>query len=163
ESMSAEQEVGPEPTDWLSGAPLAELAEAVRSQSDPSQRRDAQAEWHRRLALPVAALMFGVLAVPLCLSRRQLSRSGGLVLGLTALGAALARACDPPGLPGGVGGLAARRRAGSLRARAARAGPPVPLDARPPARAPAGARAGARAPAAGAAIRARPLRGPALH
>jgi len=84
ESMSAEQEAGPEPTDWLSGAPLAELAEAVRSQSDPSQRRDAQAEWHRRLALPVAALMFGVLAVPLCLSRRQLSRSGGLVLGLAA-------------------------------------------------------------------------------
>jgi len=81
ELMSPEQAEA-EPTDWLSAATLGELATAIGAQSDASQRRDAQAELQRRFALPVAALLLGLLAVPLFLSGGTLSRAGGLVLGL---------------------------------------------------------------------------------
>ena len=82
ELMSPEQDAEAEPTDWLSAAPLSELAAAIGAQPDAGQRRDAQAELHRRFALPVAALLLGLLAVPLFLSGGTLSRAGGLVLGL---------------------------------------------------------------------------------
>jgi LPS export ABC transporter permease LptG/LPS export ABC transporter permease LptF len=42
----------------------------------------AEIELHRRFATPVATVMFGFLAVPLFLMRRNFSRSGGSVLGL---------------------------------------------------------------------------------
>ncbi len=66
---------------WLSSASLSDLAEHIRSETDLADRREAQVEWHRRFALPTAALLLGVLAVPLSLRRRRLSRSGGAVLG----------------------------------------------------------------------------------
>ena len=44
--------------------------------------RQARVELHRRFALPAATLIFGVLAVPLFLSRRQFSRSSGGLLGV---------------------------------------------------------------------------------
>jgi LPS export ABC transporter permease LptF/LPS export ABC transporter permease LptG len=103
EVMSAESDQAAEPTDWLSAAPLSELAAAARSSSD--QRRDAAAELHRRIALPLAALLFGLLAVPLFLARGQHSRAGGMLLGLISavvyfgllqLSNALARAEDFP-------------------------------------------------------------------
>ncbi len=67
---------------WLSSASLSELASEIRSQKELAPRREAQAEWHRRFALPMAAILLGLLAVPLSLRRRHLSRSGGVVLGL---------------------------------------------------------------------------------
>ena len=82
ELMSPESDESAEPTDWLSAAPLSQLAEAVRAGGD--QWRDASAELHRRIALPLAALLFGALAVPLFLARGQPSRAGGMLLGLVS-------------------------------------------------------------------------------
>jgi LPS export ABC transporter permease LptG/LPS export ABC transporter permease LptF len=70
--------------DWLSTAPLSELAEMVRSQPE-DERRDAAAELQRRFAMPAAVAIFGLLAVPLFLSRGHHSRSAGAVLGLGAI------------------------------------------------------------------------------
>jgi len=71
--------------DWLSAAPLSELAEMVRAQPEDDQRRDAAAELQRRFAMPAAVAIFGLLAVPLFLSRGHHSRSAGVVLGLGAI------------------------------------------------------------------------------
>ncbi len=68
------------PSDWLARASMSELAEIATS-TQP-RARNAHAEWHRRIALPVATLFFGFLAVPLFVSRGHFSRSGGAMLGL---------------------------------------------------------------------------------
>lgn len=47
-------------------------------------RNDAAIELHRRVALPLATLVFGFLAVPLFLSRSSFSRAGGGVMGILA-------------------------------------------------------------------------------
>ncbi len=76
--------------DRVAGLPLRELAR--RAEANGGVRREgattdevfphAAAELHRRLALPLATLVFGFLAVPLFLSRTHFSRAGGGVLGL---------------------------------------------------------------------------------
>lgn len=70
----------------LAGLSLPELVERARArgtEGDDALDR-ATLALHRRFALPVATLIFGVLAVPLFLRRRTWSRSGGGVLGLAA-------------------------------------------------------------------------------
>jgi lipopolysaccharide export system permease protein len=55
---------------------------AARSDGDPGARRLAATEFHRRLALPVASLIFGLLAVPLALAGQGFSRATGAVAGI---------------------------------------------------------------------------------
>jgi lipopolysaccharide export system permease protein len=71
--------------DRLTGMTLDQLTE--RSRDPETSRRnqlESLMEWHRRFALPVATLVFGVLALPLFLSRGQQSRAAGAVLGVGA-------------------------------------------------------------------------------
>jgi lipopolysaccharide export system permease protein len=79
--------------DRLGSATLAELAEQAGSvasteptASAPSARDriDAALALHRRIALPAATLVFGLLIVPLFLWRAHFSRSGGGLLGIVA-------------------------------------------------------------------------------
>lgn len=68
----------------IQGSTLGELwvaaAQFVPSVGVPVS--SAWVEFHRRLSFPAATLIFGFLAVPLLLTRRHLSRSGGSVLGV---------------------------------------------------------------------------------
>ncbi len=68
----------------LPGLPLVELAARARefTPTDTDRLSRATLELHRRFALPVATLVFGLLAVPIFLTRKNYSRSGGGVLGL---------------------------------------------------------------------------------
>ena len=73
-------------TKRLQGWTLAELRADART-FVPNETRSVSAAWielHRRLTIPVATLIFGFLAVPLLLTRRNLSRSGGGLLGVLA-------------------------------------------------------------------------------
>lgn len=68
----------------LQGWTLTELWEASQ-EFVPTVEQDVSRAWlelHRRLSFPVATLLFGLLAVPLFLTRRNFSRSGGSVLGV---------------------------------------------------------------------------------
>ncbi len=71
--------------DRLSTGSLADLADALDREADPASRRDLLAEWHRRIALPAAALAFGLLVVPLSMRPQRASRAAGVVLGLGAM------------------------------------------------------------------------------
>lgn len=74
------------PEDQLQGWPMVDLFVAARD-FEPTPEvavSPAWVEFHRRLSIPVATLVFGFLSVPLLLTRRQLSRSGGGVLGVLA-------------------------------------------------------------------------------
>ena len=70
--------------DKLPGLSLAELSERASAfVPSPTQRLSRAAiEFHRRFAMPLATLIFGVLAVPLFLVRTNFSRAAGGVLGL---------------------------------------------------------------------------------
>jgi len=70
------------PVDPLTTLPMSEVLEAARGTENPSAARWAQIEAHRRIALGAAAFPFGLLAMGLALGRRDLSRSGGTVMGL---------------------------------------------------------------------------------
>jgi LPS export ABC transporter permease LptG/LPS export ABC transporter permease LptF len=79
------------PEDRLAGMPLSELSE-LSQRSAPSETPGdpqtgdlglvARSELHRRFVLPTAALLFGVIAVPLAFTRKNASRSSGAMLGL---------------------------------------------------------------------------------
>jgi LPS export ABC transporter permease LptG len=76
-----------EPGPWKSGDPfrglsLAALDEAARTATDPVAAAGAEREWHRRFATPVSAVLLGLLAAPLFLTRSPFSRAGGSVLGI---------------------------------------------------------------------------------
>ena len=66
------------------GLTLRELAEQARVFEPTSQNRLSRAaiEYHRRFSMPIATLIFGVLAVPLFLVRTNFSRAAGGVLGM---------------------------------------------------------------------------------
>jgi LPS export ABC transporter permease LptG/LPS export ABC transporter permease LptF len=66
------------------GLTLRELAEQARSFVATSENRLSRAaiEFHRRFSLPVATLIFGLLAVPLFLVRTNFSRAAGGVIGM---------------------------------------------------------------------------------
>jgi LPS export ABC transporter permease LptF/LPS export ABC transporter permease LptG len=70
--------------DKLSGLSLAELSESAKAHLSSSKREISRPtiELHRRFAMPLATLIFGVLAVPLFLVRTNFSRAAGGVLGL---------------------------------------------------------------------------------
>jgi lipopolysaccharide export system permease protein len=70
--------------DRIPNLPLDELIErAAAFVPTPGERLPRAAlELHRRIAYPAASLVFGLLAVPLFLARRNLSRSSGGVIGL---------------------------------------------------------------------------------
>lgn len=70
------------PVDLMTTLAPAELDRLARDDSDPVLARRAAVELHRRIALGAAALPFGLLAMGLALGRRDLSRSGGTVMGL---------------------------------------------------------------------------------
>lgn len=55
-----------------------------RVAGDRAVARQAAIEWQQRLALPLTALLFGVLAVPLFFLREQRTRAGAAVLGISA-------------------------------------------------------------------------------
>lgn len=77
--IEEEEDVPVDPVATLAFRPL--LEEASRT-DDPAAARWALIEAHRRIALGAAALPFGLLAMGLALGRRDLSRSGGTVMGL---------------------------------------------------------------------------------
>ena len=70
--------------DRILGLPLAELARQDAAFVPTQGRRLSPAglELQRRFAYPAATLVFGFLAVPLFLTRKQASRSAGAVMGL---------------------------------------------------------------------------------
>jgi LPS export ABC transporter permease LptG len=70
--------------DKLSGLSLAELSERARTFVPISKRQlsKAKIEFHRRFAMPIATLIFGILAVPIFLFRTNFSRAAGGVMGL---------------------------------------------------------------------------------
>ncbi len=70
--------------DKLAGLTLSELSERARTFVPISKRQlsRAQIELHRRFSMPVATLIFGILAVPIFLFRTNFSRAAGGVLGL---------------------------------------------------------------------------------
>jgi len=70
--------------DELSGLSLAELSERARTFVPASKRQLSRPaiELHRRFSMPLATLIFGVLAVPIFLVRTNFSRAAGGVLGL---------------------------------------------------------------------------------
>jgi LPS export ABC transporter permease LptG len=70
------------PVDLMATLPFAELVYETERRDDPATARWALIEAHRRFALGAAALPFGLLAMGLALGRRDLSRSGGTVMGL---------------------------------------------------------------------------------
>ncbi len=73
-------------SDQLAGRQLDELLLRARAfvPSELDHLPRAEIELHRRVALPLATLVFGFLAVPLFASRSHHSRSSGGVLGLLA-------------------------------------------------------------------------------
>ena len=85
ELPTSRQSVSRNAKDQLDGASLSELA-AEHASASVSKRRKADAglQLQRRFSLPAAALVFGLLIVPLFLARGHFSRSGGGVLGLLA-------------------------------------------------------------------------------
>jgi lipopolysaccharide export system permease protein len=69
--------------DQLAGWSLSELrATAAEGAAAGRKVPPAQVELHRRFAAPLAACIFGGLAVPLFFTRRSFSRAGGSVLGV---------------------------------------------------------------------------------
>ncbi|MEZ4291063.1 MAG: LptF/LptG family permease [Myxococcota bacterium] len=77
-SVEAEKDV---PVDWVATLPFHALLEPD-PEDDAHMRRLRRMEAHRRVALGAAALPFGLLAMGLALGRRNLSRSGGTVMGI---------------------------------------------------------------------------------
>jgi LPS export ABC transporter permease LptG len=71
-------------SDWSEAATLDDLVARAATAIKPAQAREALSEWHRRFALPLSSLGFGLLALPLSTRRRRHSRSGALVQGLLA-------------------------------------------------------------------------------
>jgi len=70
------------PGDALERLSFSQLLEQARSSSSPRQKRTVEATLQRRFAVPATALLFGILAVPLALSRRHPGRSAGAALGV---------------------------------------------------------------------------------
>ena len=71
------------PVSELSTVSLGDLLERIRESEAPN--RWARMELHGRFALGFATLPFGLLAMGLALGRRDLSRSGGVVMGLVGV------------------------------------------------------------------------------
>jgi lipopolysaccharide export system permease protein len=82
---SAERAIPRDPGAELAGARVAELRALAHDRSaDPAQARRAAIELERRWALPAAAGVLGLLALPLLLATGRFSRASGAVLGILA-------------------------------------------------------------------------------
>jgi len=69
----------------LGGLSLQELhAMSIDPEVKDEMRKKAGIAFHRRVALPAATVIFGLLTVPLFLSRAHFSRSGGGIMGILA-------------------------------------------------------------------------------
>jgi lipopolysaccharide export LptBFGC system permease protein LptF len=83
---SGDEPITRDAREQLSGASLNQLKRFWRRGKIGSKKASAaRIELHRRFALPSVTLIFGVLALPLFLSRSHFSRSGGGVLGVMAI------------------------------------------------------------------------------
>jgi lipopolysaccharide export system permease protein len=60
---------------------MAELRESLSS-ADPVLNRPLAVEWHRRLILPLAPLLFALVGVPLGIQTERSGRGGGFAMGL---------------------------------------------------------------------------------
>lgn len=70
----------------VKGASMAELELAAKRELERRTRYpEALIEWHRRLSTPVTALIFGLIAIPLFLTRKEYSRSAGGIWGLATM------------------------------------------------------------------------------
>jgi lipopolysaccharide export system permease protein len=70
----------------VKGASMAELQLAAKRELERQTRYPvALIEWHRRLSTPVTALIFGLIAIPLFLTRKEYSRSAGGIWGLATI------------------------------------------------------------------------------
>ncbi|MFT5442074.1 MAG: LPS export ABC transporter permease LptF/LPS export ABC transporter permease LptG [Myxococcota bacterium] len=70
----------------LKGASMSQLSTEAAAEVSRGQRYpEALVEWHRRLSTPVTALVFGLIAIPLFLTRKEYSRSAGGVWGLATI------------------------------------------------------------------------------
>ncbi len=100
-------EPGPwKPTDPFRGHSLRSLHAAL-DDGDRTLSDGARREWHRRFATPVTAVLLGLLAAPLFLTRGHFSRAGGSVLGIAVTVATFALAQLGEGLTqAGVTGIA---------------------------------------------------------
>jgi lipopolysaccharide export system permease protein len=70
------------PVDVNSTLPFGQLIREARARAGSQSGRWRAIEAHRRVALGAAALPFGLLAMGLALGRRNLSRSGGTLMGI---------------------------------------------------------------------------------
>lgn len=70
------------PVDVVSTLPFRDLVAIAREEGNSDRGRFYLGEAHRRIALGVAALPFGLLAMGLALGRRTLSRSTGIAMGI---------------------------------------------------------------------------------
>lgn len=77
-----EEEAEDVPVDPVTTLSVSELLTTARDPEQPDLARRARVEFHARIALGAATLPFGLLAMGLALGRRDLSRSGGAVMGL---------------------------------------------------------------------------------
>lgn len=60
----------------------AELGDALRQAPTAAERNSYATEWHRRLILPVAPLLFALIGVPLGIRAQRSGRGGGFATGL---------------------------------------------------------------------------------
>ena len=76
------------------GAPMKErkemnLAELTRAMGDSSlaeaRRRELMIEFHRKFALPVSCIVFGILGIPLGIVKQRSGKSRGFVIGLSTV------------------------------------------------------------------------------
>ncbi len=73
-------------SDRITGMTLEQLeARAADKEISKRNRLETEVEYHRRFALPVATLVFGILVLPLFLIRGQQSRAAGAMLGVVAV------------------------------------------------------------------------------
>ena len=70
------------PVEAVSTLPVLQLAQEAQALAGEPGGRLRTIELHRRIALGAAALPFGLLAMGLAFGRRNLSRSGGTVMGI---------------------------------------------------------------------------------
>jgi LPS export ABC transporter permease LptG len=81
--LPASDEPGPwKGNDPYRALPFAALAQAAFGTGDAAPADGATREWHRRIATPITAVLLGLLAAPLFLTRSHFSRAGGSVLGI---------------------------------------------------------------------------------
>ena len=106
--LPASDEPGPwKSTDPYRALPFEALQLAAFGGGDPLAAVGASREWHRRVSTPVTAVLLGLLAAPLFLTRGHFSRAGGSVLGIAVTIATFALAQLGEGLTqAGVSGVA---------------------------------------------------------